>query len=68
MVCPMTAVMLSEDPSVSNSGLTLLKLAVFRKCWNTPEKRKTDGKERNYHEKRIISRSKVKEMQLFSNC
>jgi hypothetical protein len=40
----MTAVMLSEEPSVSNSGLTLLKLAVFRKCWNTPAMRMTDGK------------------------
>ncbi len=67
VVCPMTAVMLSEDPSISNSGLTLLKLAVFRKCWNTPAMRKTNGKIRNYQEKRIIFLKKVKEMQLFSN-
>ncbi len=67
VVCPMTAVMLSEEPSVSNSGFTLLKLAVFRKCWNTPEKRKRMVKKRNYHEKRIIFLRKVKEMHLFSN-
>ncbi len=36
VVCPMTAVMFSDSPA-SNSGFTLLKLAVLRKCWNTPE-------------------------------
>jgi hypothetical protein len=62
----MTAVMFSEEPSVSNSGLTLLKLAVLRKCWNTPAMRKTDGKKkRKYHEERIICQRKVKEMQFF---